>query len=197
MLGFDYKKAIQSLNWLAIKSGGHLNKMKALKLIWLSDRYHLREYGRLITNDNYFALPFGPVPSATRDILQASPFRDDEIALSYSKDFLATKGEYEFESKQATYLNVFSESDLEVLVLIYSRYGQLSEFELSEISHHFPEWKRFEGSLASKLVSRESIDILDFFIDYQDSTHLFEDKEGSVPLIKAIYEETAKMISDI
>jgi uncharacterized phage-associated protein len=51
MLGFNYKKAIQTLAYFAQKEGGVINKMKVFKLIWLSDRLHLRKYGRPILND--------------------------------------------------------------------------------------------------------------------------------------------------
>ncbi len=35
MLDFDYKKATQAINYLAKKEGGKINKMKAIKVIWL------------------------------------------------------------------------------------------------------------------------------------------------------------------
>jgi hypothetical protein len=51
--------------------------MKALKLIFLADRYHLCRYGRLITNDSYVAMKHGPVPSATRDIVESNDYLDE------------------------------------------------------------------------------------------------------------------------
>jgi len=66
MKGFNYRKAIQTLVFFAEKENGTINKMKAYKLIWLSDRWHLRNYGRSILNDTYFALKFGAIPSNTR-----------------------------------------------------------------------------------------------------------------------------------
>jgi len=48
MVGFNHKKAVQTLAYFAQKEGGVINKMKAFKLIWLSDRLHLRKYGRPI-----------------------------------------------------------------------------------------------------------------------------------------------------
>ena len=68
-LSFSHKKATQALNFFARAAGGKINKMKALKLIYFEDRYHLRSYGRPITNDTYFAMKFGPVASACKDLL--------------------------------------------------------------------------------------------------------------------------------
>lgn len=78
MLGFNYKKAVQALNFYADAEGGKINKMKALKLIWLSDRLHLRKFGRPILNDTYLAMPYGPVASGTKDLAEGTSFLADE-----------------------------------------------------------------------------------------------------------------------
>ena len=62
---FNYKKATQALAYFAEKSGGTINRLKGLKLIYFADRYHLRKYGRLITNDTYFAMDNGSGISVT------------------------------------------------------------------------------------------------------------------------------------
>ena len=54
----DTRKIIQALTYIAYQQPGHkINSMKAYKLLWLADRYHLRQYGRTITGDTFFALP--------------------------------------------------------------------------------------------------------------------------------------------
>ncbi len=73
---FDLKKAAQSLNCLAKKSGGRINKMKAIKLIYFADRYYLRKYGRPVANDEYVAMGYGPVGSKTKDIAENTSFLD-------------------------------------------------------------------------------------------------------------------------
>ena len=114
MRGFNYKKTVQALNFFSERSGGTINKMKAIKMIWLSDRLHIRKYGRFITNDVYFALPHGPVPSTTRDILEANPFLNP-IELEYSSRYIEVHNKYDFISINAPDLNVFSDSDIEVI----------------------------------------------------------------------------------
>lgn len=71
---FDFKKATQALNYLAKKFGGNINKMQAIKLIYFADRYHLRKYGRPVTNDEFVAMGYGPVGSKTKDIAENTPF---------------------------------------------------------------------------------------------------------------------------
>ncbi len=122
MMGFNHKKAVQALNFFAQKEGGMINKMKAIKLIWLSDRFHLRKFGRTITGDTYFALPFGPVASNTRDILEASPFCSEE-ELAYSSAFVASNDQYSYSSLGDTEVKVFSKSDLDAFISVYEVYG--------------------------------------------------------------------------
>ena len=71
---FDFKKATQALNYLAMNFGGKINKMQAIKLIYFADRYHLRKYGRPVTNDEYVAMGYGSVGSKKKTLLKTPPF---------------------------------------------------------------------------------------------------------------------------
>jgi len=73
-LSFSHRKATEALNFFAIKAGGRINKMKALKLVFFADRYHFRQYGRPVTNDEYIAMEYGPVPSGCKDLAEMSGF---------------------------------------------------------------------------------------------------------------------------
>ena len=106
-MGFDYRKAIQAINLLVRKYPElRLNKMKALKLLWAADRYHLRKYGRPIVGDTYVAMGYGPVPSTTKDILEKNSYLQDEV--EYSERFLRTK-KHELESIREEDLDIFSD----------------------------------------------------------------------------------------
>jgi len=194
MRGFNYKKAVQALNYLAIKSGGSLNKMKAIKLIWLSDRYHLRKYGRLITGDSYFALPNGPVPSATRDVLENSPFLGD-IATEYAADFLSGIDKYTYKSISECNLKVFSKTDIDCLEVVFGKFAKFDHFKLSDISHLFPEWKRYESALNKRLSSRFEILDDDFFENINEESGLFNDTVDDIMLSKQVYTESKNILA--
>ena len=120
----NYKKITQALNWLARKEGGEINKMKAIKLVWMADRLHLREYGRPITNDDYIAMKFGPVGSVTRNITdEAIPYLTDE-QFGYSRNYLKKR------------LIIFS-APLMMSTSLYFRQASLNR------------WKKFIKNLAS------------------------------------------------
>ena len=87
-LTFSHKKATQALNFFARSAGGSISKIKALKLVFFADRYHLRKYGRPVTNDEYYAMPKGPVPSHVKDIAEMSDFLSKNEK-SYADKFLS------------------------------------------------------------------------------------------------------------
>ncbi len=196
MRGFNYKKAVQALNWLAVKSGGNMNKMKAIKLIWLADRLHLRRFGRSITGDEYYALPKGPVPSGTRDVLEGSDFLGD-TASDYASAYISVSAidRYTFASLSDPNLKVFSDTDKDTLALIYSKFGQLDHFALSDLSHHFPEWKKHESALARGISSRFPIDQLDFFLNIEEESGLFIDKEENLSITRQMFDEHSNILS--
>jgi uncharacterized phage-associated protein len=188
MVGFNHKKAVHTLAYLAQKEGGVINKMKAFKLIWLSDRLHLRKYGRPILNDVYFALPKGPIPSSTKDLADNSDYlADNEKELR--EQVLENAGRYAIKTKTEAQKNVFSESDLEVMSLVYDNFGNLDEFTLSELSHEYPEWKKFEKSLQMGHSSRFEMNYQDFFENNERSHPLFEQDGELLELNKEVFLE--------
>lgn len=195
MRGFNYKKTVQALNYFAIKEGGRINKMKAIKLMWLSDRLHIRTYGRSISGDTYFALPNGPVPSATRDVLENSTFLDD-LASEYASGYLKGISKYDYSSINGVVDKVFSISDKEILEIVYDKFGNKDHFELSNLSHSFPEWKRYESALSKKISSRFEIIESDFFESTDEPSGLFINKDSNdIDLSKQIFEENSRFIS--
>jgi hypothetical protein len=192
MRGFNYKKSVQALNFFASFEKKSFNNMKAIKLVWMSDRLHLRTYGRTITGDIYFAMPYGPVASTTLDLATENPYLSKE-ELDYRNQFLLKIDSYHYKSICEPVLKVFSETDREVLYTINKQYGPLGEFDLSELSHSFPEWNKFESELKAKLGFRFPINQEDFFLNVKDPAKIFIDDEDSLAVTKAVYHENQKL----
>ena len=157
---FDYKKAINILAFFAEKEGGKINSMKALKLIFLADRYHFRNYGRTISNDVYCALPHGPVPSFVRDIIKDHALSSEQKAIRMESFSVVDK---HYNSLIAIDFMVFSKTDITIMEEVYKEYGKMNQFQLREITHHFPEWKRFEEKLKNSAVKSFKMNLVDFF----------------------------------
>lgn len=161
---FSHRKATQALNFFARSAGGSLNKLKALKLVFFADRYHLRRYGRPVIGDEYLAMNYGPVPSGTKDVAEMSEFLGEGEA-SYAQAFLRPVDRYTFSSAQPPEEPVFSPSDREALAWAWAKFGGLDGFALAELTHAYPEWKRHEEALKAKLESRAPMNYRDFLLD--------------------------------
>lgn len=177
------RKVIQALNYLSTKQkDGVMNKMKAYKLLCLADKYHIRQYGRSITDDTYCALPHGTVPSNVMDLLSKKNIVDG------FSDNIEILNQNEYKSKSEPNLKVFSETDLEAINIVLDKFNDKDQFWLSEHSHQFPEWKRYEDKLNDKSKPKSyKVRESDFFINTEEESGLFVDDEELLTLTKELY----------
>jgi uncharacterized phage-associated protein len=159
---FDYRKATQALNYFARQEGDQINKMKVLKLLYFADRYHIRKYGRLVTNDNYLAMQHGPVPSTSKDIAEDNDYLNDEIR-AYSVQFIEPVGNLSLRSIKKIDKSVLSDSDMEALCFAWDNFGHYDQFELRDLTHNYPEWLKWKDYLDD--ASCLPMDLLEFVKD--------------------------------
>ncbi len=178
-----HRKATQALNFLARKSGGHINKLKALKLVFFADRYHVRKYGRPVSECTYFAMTHGPVASEAKHIAEDGN-RLPPVARSYTRKFLRKKGDFDCASVADVDKAVLSASDLEALEFAWKYFGKFSKYQLRNITHHYPEWKRHERALEQH--RRVPMDYTDF---------LAEPEAGYIPCHTLTDEERAAAVA--
>jgi len=167
-MNIQESKILNSILYFADKSDTKtITRLKLMKLLWLSDRLHLNKYGRLILNDRYKALPNGPVASKA---LAMSKHNIDAVYRVSGRDITAIA---------KPDLDYFSKSDLEVMDYIWNKFNQDSPWFLRELSHQFPEWKRFEKELSDKN-SPNAYDMViqDFFLsaDVEKFTDILDDE---------------------
>jgi uncharacterized phage-associated protein len=161
-LSLAHRKATQALNFMARQSGGRINKLKALKLVFFADRYHLRKFGRPVSECAYYAMTHGPVASEAKHLAED----DDSLpapARSYARKFLEKKSNHEYASVADVDKAVFSESDMEALTFAWENFGYLSQFQIRDLTHRYPEWKRHERALKDH--KRVKMDYADFFAE--------------------------------
>ncbi len=158
---FAYKKAAQALNYFAIENGGEIDKLHALKLVFFADRYHLRKYGRPITNDQYWAMRFGPVASGVKDLFELDSLSHEE---RHYADSLLVKGSKEYSVRSVAVVDnaIFSESDRDAVHFAWMNFGRNPG--IVETTHLYPEWKRHESAIAGGS-TRVPMDYLDFLDD--------------------------------
>ena len=184
----NIKVIIQSLYYISSKLNKQVDKLTALKLVFFADRYHLRKYARLITNDTYYAMEYGPVASNVKNILSF-----DFLSLQekeYTEQFIEKVDEHNYNIKKNILdedLDMLSETDKEALQFAIVRFGNKNSYSLVDETHKYPEWKRFENTLNDTL-KREKIVMTDFFenTDIQNDPYKIIPKE-KVALSKEFY----------
>lgn len=187
----DYQKIAQALNMIATKCGdGKLNRMKAIKLLYLADRYHIRKYARPLTADTYVAMRKGVVGSVAKDITYDTDFLDDEAKI-YAQKYLKPSGEHEYASVKSIDNDVFSETDLEAIEFSISQFGKFDQWKLAEITHIFPEWKKHERE-ALEPGGSVPMNYIDFFENPSESDPLFKKYFTHGDPFKPISNEAAK-----
>lgn len=159
----DVNIILESFYYLSKQLQSPIDKLAAIKLLFFADRYHLRKYGRLISDDTYYALPHGPVASNAlniiNEIISGNSVGVEKTYLIKTENirnsFTATSDEYELE-----YL---SDSDTEALDFVIENFGKNEARTLRDLTHQYPEWKRYKNTLENHLSRRELIVMNDFF----------------------------------
>ena len=163
--------------------------MKAYKLLWLADRYHIRRTGRLVTGDSYFAMPKGPVPSDAKKLLegQSTHLSTDE---QYLKEYIKRLGD-KYEVVKVPNGKVFSISDREAMDLVYEIFGSMDADTLSAYSHEYPEWIAYKDMIEKEGMKSSYRINMDLFFDNNDvdDRGLFADSDDALSLAKEVYHE--------
>ena len=191
---FDYKKATQAINYLASCTKSHqINIMRVLKLIWAADRYHIRKYGRTVLGDKYIAMQFGPVASKVKDLMERTVALQQNEA-EYRDQFIKKVNKYTIESANKVDLDVFSDSDIEALKFAIKEFGRIEKYNLSNFTHEYPEWKKYEQLLESGKSQWEIINQNDFF---KNPTNIKKDPfkidEENLNISKEIFRENVAL----
>ena len=146
---FKVRKFVNAMAFFAEKVD-KLDKLKAAKLLYFADKYHLIRYGRPIFGDHYHSLDYGPVPSLCLDIMNEvlQPLSEIKIQTPYKNIF--EKKLRVFNPKNHPYpcfkkikqpdMEVFSQSEIESLRATISRYGKKTGGKLIDICHKEATW---------------------------------------------------------
>lgn len=151
-MDINFKKIENAILFFANKNGNTIERMRLMKLLWLSDRLHLNKYGRLILKDRYKALPNGPIASTALNISNhgiPNSIQVDKFNVISKKDFDA---------------DFFSKSDIKIMEYVWTKFNTMQSFDFSDYSHKYPEWLRYEKELNSEFTPNAyDIVIQDFF----------------------------------
>lgn len=141
---FDDRKAAQAAAHLVRLSGGRLNYMVLIKLLYLSDRRSLLETGAPITGDRMVAMPHGPVLSRIYDLINMGC--PERASSSPWYEHLTEPSGYDIQTTAVSATEELSAYELAVLAEVHAKFGGLNKWALRDYTHTLPEWSDPEGS---------------------------------------------------
>lgn len=132
---FDRDKALEIILFIA-QSLPTATLHSISKVLYLSDKLHLQDYGRLTCGDRYVAMDYGPVPSAIYDMMKVADKRAsidvdwDEII----QEAIVVNGR-NVVAKRDCNMDLLSESEVECIQQTIAEYGQKTFGQLTDITH--------------------------------------------------------------
>lgn len=142
---FSAEGALQASAYLLLRLGGNVDKIKLMKLLYLADRDHFLKHGRPITGDMQYALPHGPVPSCTLNLLSGQDAEQNDFVFRH------------IETTDRTFRLIcdpgaacLGESDRRILDSVLEKYGAMHTGAIRRFTHALPEFVEceIEGSSA-------------------------------------------------
>lgn len=151
---FNEQKVAQMAAYLISKEGGRMSHLKLTKLLYLTDREAMGQYGAPLSGDRMVSMPHGPVLSMTLNLMDG----DTESAENGWEAWISDKENHEVSVVREVVrseLNELSAADIRVLDTVWGQFGHMTKYQIRDYTHnHCPEWKDPHGS--------------SFGIDYED-----------------------------
>ena len=149
---FDVEKFVNAMAYFVQKID-KIDKLKAAKLLYFLDKYHVVNYARPVIGDCYHSLDYGPVPSMSLDIMNdvisgvplRGPLPNKEMFEKYLRVDDKKSRYPNFVLVQEPDLDRFSESEIEALDNTIKEYGHRSGPKLIELTHKDPTWKAVQN----------------------------------------------------
>lgn len=146
---YEPRKAAQLIAYLILKSGGQcLNVLKAVKLVYLTDRESIAKYGFPVLEERRCSMPHGPVNSSTYSFING----EYDAEGTGWPDFLRDRENHNIalasQEITADDLDELSDADIECLDAVWARFGHMSQWDLRDWTHdpkNVPEWEDPKG----------------------------------------------------
>ena len=138
--GYNPRKSAQVAAYFALRSGGQVNILKLMKLIYLTEREYISRYDVPMLFDHLYSMRNGPVMSETLN------FINGESESTHWSEFVSDRENHEVgvvkEALRIDDLDEFSDADIEILDMVWGKFGHLSKWDLVDYTHkHCPEWE--------------------------------------------------------
>jgi uncharacterized phage-associated protein len=147
-------RALATAEYLLSRLGPEYYYMSLLKLIFFADRYHIRKYARPVTSDTYYAMEQGPVASFLLNVFHGKFPAITEI--KPGNDYTVKL------VKKSNRLEWLSKSDIEAIEFSIKHFAKFNKWDLVDITHAYPEWRRYKKEFEDDEAASEPVYIEDF-----------------------------------
>ncbi|MDK9725848.1 MAG: Panacea domain-containing protein [Sterolibacteriaceae bacterium MAG5] len=133
---FNREKALEAILFIARKLQQPTMHSIA-KMLYLADKKHLQDYGRLICGDRYIAMGYGPVPSAIYDMMKVPAGRsriDPDVDEIIVEAFDIAHGRTVVPKREAD-TSLLAESEIACLDAAIEEHGRKSFGQLTDLTH--------------------------------------------------------------
>lgn len=142
---YNARKAAQIAAYFALREGGRISVLKAVKLIYLADRKFMEKYDSSLVGDNLVSMDHGPVNSTTLNSINGlveTPEWNEFVSDRDNHDIsLANDGIRE------DALDELSRAELSILDATWSEFGHMTKWQIRDYTHdNCPEWEDPNGS---------------------------------------------------
>jgi hypothetical protein len=137
-MAFDETKATQIAGKFLKLSGGRLQYLALIKLLYILDREAIDRFGLPVTTDKYVSMKYGPVTSHIYDLIKAS---SDASSPTFWSTHIGRKGvdAVLITDPNDTELSIAEEKLAEE---VFAKDGGKDGFDLAKQCHkEFPEWE--------------------------------------------------------
>jgi len=146
---FQINKAVEAASEFIQRSGGSINIMKLVKLIYLLDRLSLDQRGFPVVGGSYFSMTNGPVTSEILDLINYGRLRD--VPSTIWEKSISDRINHEiklvdhFPPRES-----LSDAEIKLIDQIWSVHGPKNQWELVEWCHsNCKEWTRLQKGCLS------------------------------------------------
>lgn len=130
-------KLVQASAVLLKQEGGHrMAYMRLLKLLYIADRESIKEYGLPITFDRWYALQRGPIVSRVYSLIKGEDVDSPQWAEYIERE------KYHVRLVSDPRPTKLSRREIRVLQQVSDNYEDKDEWDLSNLTHAFPEWQK-------------------------------------------------------
>jgi len=183
-LNNTYRKKLLNAIIYFTKNVKKPSKVKIFKLLYFLDFKHFQQTGKNVTNLDYYALDFGPVPRSFYEEVSNNEVPDDFAPFICIQEFESEHsgkkgGIFKVKSKVSEDLKVFSPREQKIINELSEIYKDVDAALISEISHfkNHPWDKTIKSKGVNKKIDYELAIDNDSAINFEEAEEIVKERQ--------------------